>query len=67
MSIVKLAASKAKMENAIQWMSGSADFAPNGIARKGFIKLVKPILDDAIIKSRVTTLDSVINGNSGSV
>ena len=33
-----------KMRDAMQWMSGSGDFAPGGKARKGFEKIVLPLL-----------------------
>lgn len=44
MSLIKVAVSKEKMLEAIQWMSGSSDFAPDGKARIGYLKLVQPIL-----------------------
>lgn len=39
----------------------------NEINQKNFIELVKPNSTNAIIKTRVTTLESVINENTGSV
>jgi hypothetical protein len=45
MSLIKLAITKAKLLEIIQWMSGSNDFAPGGKARKGFNKMVKRTLE----------------------
>lgn len=44
MSLIKLAITKHRLVEIIQWMSGSDDFATEGKARKGFLKLIKPIL-----------------------
>jgi len=34
----------AELEDALIWCSGSGDFAPEGKARKGFLKIVRPLL-----------------------
>ncbi len=33
-----------KLEEALQWCSGSGDFAPGGKARRGWVKLCQPLL-----------------------
>lgn len=33
------------LEDAVIWMSGSADFAPGGMAHEGFEKIVRPLLE----------------------
>ena len=33
------------MRDALRWCSGSPNFAPEGEARKGWVKLVEPLLD----------------------
>jgi len=30
-----------KLREALKWASGSSDFAPGGVARKGWLKVVK--------------------------
>ncbi len=37
----------ARLVDAIEWMGGSADFSPNGQAREGWLRVVKPVLDEA--------------------
>jgi hypothetical protein len=53
MSLVKLATSKKKMLEAIRWMSAADDFSIDGKARKGFNKLVKPILEKNAVASEL--------------
>lgn len=36
---------EARMRGALIWCGGSADFGPGGKARKGWLKLVVPLLD----------------------
>ena len=38
-------ASCAAMRDALRWCGGSPSFAPEGEARKGWVKLVEPLLD----------------------
>ncbi len=34
-----------KLREALLWCSGSRDFQPGGIARDGWLKLCKPLID----------------------
>jgi hypothetical protein len=34
-----------KLKDALIWMTGSKDFGSSGIARKGFLKVVLPLLE----------------------
>lgn len=66
MSLIKLAYCQdcEKLKEAIQWMTGSADFGPGGKARVGYLKGVKPLLKEPIIKKHTTTLKEVIEGGT---
>ncbi len=51
MSLIKLASNPLsrkleKYKEAIIFMTGSQDFVPGGKARKGFNKIVRPVLND---------------------
>lgn len=43
-----------KLEEALIWCSGSADFGPNGQAREGWIKLCAPLLEGLCATSAPT-------------
>lgn len=44
---------------ALVWASGAKDFAPEGVAREGFEKLVAPVIDRIVQRTRVLPLTSI--------
>lgn len=40
-----------RMAEALIWCSGSEDFAPEGKARAGWLKLCKPLLDELLARA----------------
>src|SRR5437870_8590304 len=42
----------ARLEAALRWCSGSADFAPGGQGRQGWEKIVQPLLDRAALDEK---------------
>lgn len=53
----ELEAEKKRLKEALQWCSGSADFAPKGKARTGWEKICQPLLHDQVLKGKTNDKD----------
>lgn len=46
-----------RMREALIWMSAADDFAPGGKARRGFERIVLPLLSPAVVRSEAASTD----------